>query len=909
MRMSRTVAGVALTTLSAGLLATIPATAAHAISTGLVISEVYPGGGNSGATYNTDYIELYNRGTTPIRTLGLSIQYASNTGTGQFGGTASQLTELPSVTVPPGGYLLVHGASGNTGANLPAGHVDDSPISMGVAGGKVALVTGTDGLGCNGGSTACNADQLARVIDLVGYGNANFFEGTATAPATTTNASSIQRAQGGDVDTDQNRADFATAAADPDNTVTLPPPGAPTEATIAEVQGAGARSPLVGKRVVVEGVVTGAFQEDGQYGGFFIQSVTADTNPLTSDAIRVVSSSSTVAVGDLVRVTGPVAEAASSDSVYSGSETQLGAASTIEGLGTADVPDPVELLLPFPATANGTHGQERYEGLRVTVPAGLIATDLYTAGRFGEISLTTGELLRIPSTAAENAANDADRILIDDGLSWQNLDVLPYTVDEAGTTLPRAGDALAEPVTGNLSYAFGFYRVEPTVGTTAGFERRNPRTAAPDAVGGDVQVASFNVLNYFTDLAVSVGDEEPYPRGANTPEELERQQAKLVSAITALDADVVGLIEMANDDGDALGALVDALNAAQPEDADDYTAVQVSGLNEANPLGGTFGTDAIRTAIIYRSAVVTPAGDPVTASALINPQDEEFNAQHPEEDPQLLFDRPPTVQTFTPVGSDVEFTVVVNHLKSKGSTNDQCGPPDPFGGNCDDLRERQAAGILDLVAALDTDNALLLGDFNAYEEEAPVDVIRDGGFVSTEASLPDADRYSYSFDGEFGTLDYIFASSGLAGAVTDVDIWHINSAESPAYDYNDFNQESLYAPDPHASSDHDPALVGLELNARPVADAGRDQTVRVDRNVTLDASGSTDDGGDLTYAWDLDGDGAFDDATGVTVQFGEDLPPGYYTVAVQVSDGAETHVDTALVTILTPNGLMPPGRP
>jgi predicted extracellular nuclease len=543
--------------------------------------------------------------------------------------------------------------------------------------------------------------------------------------------------------------------------------------------------------------------------------------------------------------------------------------------------------------------------MRVTVPAGLIATDLYTAGRFGEISLTDGPLLRIPSNDVENAANDTNRIMIDDGLSGQNLDTLPYTIDEAGTTLPRAGDELAEPVTGVLSFTFGFYRVEPPVGTTAGFTRLNERSAAPDAVGGDVQVAAFNVLNYFTDLAVG---RDPYPRGANTAEELARQQAKLVSAITALDADVVGLIEMANDDGDALRTLVDALNAAQPDDADDYTAVQVSGLNEPNPLGGTFGTDAIRTAIIYRSTVVTPAGDPVTDAALIDPQDDEFNAQRPVEEHEMLFDRPPTVQAFTPVGGEAEFTVVVNHLKSKGSANDQCGPEDPFAGNCDDLRERQAEGILDLVEALETENALLLGDFNAYEEEAPVEIIRNGGFVSTEASLPDDDRYSYSFDGEFGTLDYIFASSGLADAVTGVDIWHINSAESPAYDYNDFNQESLYAADPYGSSDHDPALIGLELNAAPVADAGEDQTIRVDRNVTLDASASTDDG-NLTYAWDLDGDGAYDDATGATVPFGVDLPPGHYTVAVQVSDGAETDVDEAVVTITAPTGGVPPGRP
>ena len=90
-------------------------------------------------------------------------------------------------------------------------------------------------------------------------------------------------------------------------------------------------------------------------------------------------------------------------------------------------------------------------------------------------------------------------------------------------------------------------------------------------VGGDVQVASFNVLNYFTDLAPAY---QSPARGANTAEELVRQEAKLVSAITALDADVVGLIEIANDDGDALDTLVAALNDAQEGTADDYTAVQ-----------------------------------------------------------------------------------------------------------------------------------------------------------------------------------------------------------------------------------------------------------------------------------------------------------------------------------------------
>ncbi|MGY1711232.1 ExeM/NucH family extracellular endonuclease [Geodermatophilus sp. SYSU D00758] len=840
MTLRRTTAGALLTALGAGLLVSLPPAPASAVSDGLVISQVYGAGGNSGAALAADYVELYNRGTVPVSTTGLSLQYASATGTGAFAPLA-----LPEATVAPGGRFLVQLAGGSTGDPLPTPDAT-GPLNLSASSGKVALADGTTSLGCNGGSVPCSDAQLERILDLVGYGSANFAE---DRPAPTGSASSaLSRLGEGTQDTDDNAADFTTAAPAPRNSGgSTPEQPDPTATTIAEVQGAGATSPLVGDRVTVEGVVVGDFQGAGEFGGFFVQSTQPDDDPRTSEGLRVLQDATTVEVGQRVRVTGTVEELESAD-LYTGSETRLGRGSTIEVLGTAELPDPVELSLPFELPAGGVDGQERYEGMLVTVPAGLIATDLYTLGRFGEVALTTGELLRIPTSAAGNAANDADRVLLDDGRSGQNLTPLPWTVDEDGATLPRAGDALAEPVTGVLSFAFGAYRVEPAVGTTAAFERRNPRTGAPDPVGGDVQVASFNVLNYFVEFGGA-------NRGADDPAELERQQAKLVSAITALDADVVGLIEIADDGGAALDTLVAALNAAQPDPADHYTAVRAPDLTPANGLGGTYGTDAIRTAIVYRASVVTPAGPPPSDPALLNPADPGFPGEP-------VFDRPPAVQAFTPVGSDREFTVVVNHLKSKGSSNPQCGTPDPFGGNCDDLRERQAAALVDLVADLGAEDVLLLGDFNAYEAEDPIEVLADAGYTSTAARLPTADRYSYSFDGEFGTLDYVFASPGIAGDVTGVDIWHVNSAEAPAYDYDDVNQPSLYAPDAYGSSDHDPVLVGLELNAAPVAGAGGPYSTRVGRDVLLDASGSTDDGGDLGHAWDLDGDGVFDDAAG-----------------------------------------------
>src|SRR5688500_10361697 len=202
----------ALVTLVAGALP------AHAVSSGLVISQVYGGGGNSGATLTHDYVELYNRGPIALSLDGLSIQYASATGTGFFGASATQLTELPNVMVQPGQYFLVQQASqAAVGAALPTpDHIDPTPIAMAAGAGKVALVSGTTTLGCNGSTgQPCTPEALGRIIDLVGYGNANFFEGAAEPTLSATLAGF--RAGNGSIDTDNNSLDFATGTPGPRN--------------------------------------------------------------------------------------------------------------------------------------------------------------------------------------------------------------------------------------------------------------------------------------------------------------------------------------------------------------------------------------------------------------------------------------------------------------------------------------------------------------------------------------------------------------------------------------------------------------------------------------------------------------------------------------------------------------------
>jgi hypothetical protein len=209
-----------LVLILAGLLTGLQAGSAQAISTNIVISQIYGGGGNSGAIYQNDFIELFNRGTTSFSFTGWSLQYASATGTGLFGATTAENTLLLGpITLLPGQYFLIQEHSQNPiGSPLPTpDFIDSTPINISLSGAKVALVDTTTPLGCNGGSTPCTPAELMHIVDLVGWDGANFFEGAAAGP-TTSNTTSLLRRNGGLQDTDNNFADFTAGAPNPHNT-------------------------------------------------------------------------------------------------------------------------------------------------------------------------------------------------------------------------------------------------------------------------------------------------------------------------------------------------------------------------------------------------------------------------------------------------------------------------------------------------------------------------------------------------------------------------------------------------------------------------------------------------------------------------------------------------------------------
>ncbi len=587
---------------------------------------------------------------------------------------------------------------------------------------------------------------------------------------------------------------------------------------ISTIQGTGTAATT--GTFTIQGIVVGVFPTLSP-AGFYVQEEDADNdgNVLTSEGIFV-NSAASVNIGDQVRLTGTVQENSSTPSFNQAVITPTGTV-TVVASGQQSLVTPTSVTLPVTAVAD----LERYEGMLVVASAGsgsLVVTDNFTLGRFGEVLLAADGPGNQPGTdarleqftqfnlpnAANNTAhlaNNARRsIILDDGNSTQN----PATVIHArggnplsATNTLRAGDGVSS-ITAIMGFGFSAYRLITATGVN--FQPTNVRTNAPPSVGGTLKVAGFNVLNYFTDLDnnqnVSIPNSNGVsfePRGAETADEFTRQRDKIITAITALNPDVLGVIEMENNGTVALQNLVDGLNAIAG--AGSYTFVNDANLvNDPNSAPGAVGTDAIKVGFIYKPVSVSPIGLPISSN-------------------NAVFSRPPVAQTFRQNSNGGKFTAIVNHFKSKGGTGSGADNDSGDGqGEFNDTRLQQANALIAFIpsvtAAAGDPDVLLLGDYNAYALEDPIRSLSAAGYTSLR---PNTD-YSYAFDGQFGFLDYAFANPSMTAQVTGSADWHINSDEPIVLDYNTnfksvSQQSSFYAPDPFKASDHDPVLVGLNL--------------------------------------------------------------------------------------------------
>lgn len=616
---------------------------------------------------------------------------------------------------------------------------------------------------------------------------------------------------------------------------------------ISTIQGTVANSPLLGNNISIEGIVVADFQGSNQLGGFFVQEedAQADSNPHTSEGIYIASTTA-VAVGDRVRVSGTVAETFGL--------TQLsGTAVTICASGQT-LPTPAGFSLPV----TSLDAFEAIEGMSVAIAQTLTVNETYQLGRYGQVLLANGRLqqptnLAEPGAAANalQAQNNLNKLMLDDASNIQNPDpvIFPAPGLSAENTL-RSGDTVTN-LRGVITYDFGLYRILPT--SAPNFVHTNSRPLAPVVdSAANLKIASFNVLNFFNGNGSGGGF--PTARGANTAVEFARQKTKITSALAGLNADVIGVIEIENDgysNTSAIAELTAALN----------TATGTSAWKFINPGVNKIGTDEIAVGFIYRSDKATAIG----RTAIL---DSSVDAQFIDNK-----NRPALAQSFRVNSNRAIVTAVVNHFKSKGSDCNDIGDLDigDGQGNCNITRTRAATA---LVTWLNTDptgvndrDYLIIGDLNSYAKENPITQILNAGYTDLIRKFGGDEAYSYVFDGQAGYLDHGLASNALAPQVLYAADWHINADEPISLDYNTEYKtaaqiNNFYSPDAYRSSDHDPLVVSLKL----IADLDSDGDVdRDDVQLVTTARGITPTTFDQR---DVNGDGIINalDSRALTLQ-------------------------------------------
>ena len=770
---------------------TLGALSAFPASAAVYFSEYIEGSSNNKA------LEIYNSGTQAIDLSGYKIEMYSN------GNSTASVTIALTGSIPAlGVWVVAHGSA-------------DSSI--------VAVANQTNSSGWYNGNDAVVLKNGTSILDVIGQVGYN--PGTEWGTGLTSTADNTLRRKTSVTSGDTNPADafdpalewegYATNTFDGLGSYqgssngggnngggdgdggTVPSSACGTSSTlISSIQGSGSASPLVGASISIEAIVVANFQGANQLGGFFLQEsdARADGNPLTSEGIFV-ASTTPVALGDKVRVSGTVAETFGL--------TQMTAAQVSVCASNQSLPTPATISLPIASL----DAFEAIEGMSTLISQTLTVSETYGLGRYGQLLLSNGRLQQPTNIVAPGAAanalqaqNNLNQLLLDDASNTQNPDPIPFPAGGLSANNPvRGGDTVAN-LRGVISYDFGEYRLLPT--SIPNFSQSNPRPAAPTAdSSANLKVASFNVLNFFN--GDGLGGGFPTARGANNAAEFARQKAKIVSALKGLDADVIGLLEIENDGYDnysAIAELTIALRAATGNNSWTYI----------NPGLSKIGTDGIAVGFIYRGDRATAIGTSAILDSSIEP---------------LFIDtknRPALAQSFRAMQGRGVITLAINHLKSKGSDCNDLGDSDTGDGqgNCNLTRTQAAQALANWLSRDPTQvgdsDYLIIGDLNAYAKEDPISTLTNAGYSDLIARFGGNSAYSYVFDGQAGYLDHGLASRSLNPQVLLAADWHINADEAISLDYNTEYKSvaqinNLYAPNAYRSSDHDPLLISLKL--------------------------------------------------------------------------------------------------
>ena len=582
-------------------------------------------------------------------------------------------------------------------------------------------------------------------------------------------------------------------------------------------------SPLLGQQVIIEATVTTDLQGGAlangdasyQYSGYWLQEegIDYDDNSNTSEGIFVYDFANSVAVGDNVRLLAQVDEFNQVTQLKSVKELIICSQNN-------NLPEAITLSLPVNTLADF----EAVEGMLVSNNQHLVVSDLYGAGyglgNYGQFVVSSKlhfqpTEIALPMSAEANiAAADqlVDTLIIDDGVSKSYPSFIPFP-DDTGLSAEnpmRIGYSVPQ-VSGVMNAYRNNYILIPS---DIVIDPSNARTSEPQIDdAANFVIAGMNVLNYFN--GDGLGNGYPTARGARSAEAFEMQSAKIVAALQAIDADIIGLMELENDGFSTTSAIQHLVN--------ELNQVQIAG-NEyrfVNPFGEgseeLIGTDAITVGLLYRPNKVSLIGETIILNSANSPRDDEG---------QVLFDdsknRPSLIQSFDYDGQ--EFTLSVNHLKSKGSACGELNEGEDGQANCNIMRTRAAQGLSLFLATnptgIESNEVMILGDLNAYSKEDPMQTFYSAGFTNLKYTdkTTEPQPYSYSFSGFLGSLDHALASDGLLEHVVSVDAWHINSVEDSLMDYQTEANGQRYdsvdnyaAADAYRSSDHDPIVIALDM--------------------------------------------------------------------------------------------------
>ncbi|WP_445778283.1 extracellular exonuclease ExeM [Shewanella sp.] len=827
-----------LTAVSLAVAAALPMMA----NADVLISEYVEGSSNNKA------IELYNNGDTAVDLTGYKLVRYKDGDT-----AALDMVELTDSIAAKSIKVILHPSAAIT---LPAG--TDSMTGNLYFNGGDAVGLLKDGV---------LVDVIGDIPTPAGWGLDTTFQRNVDALTASTTYDAAQWVEL-EKDTFSGLGTLEAAEAPEPSTFTC---NGATLTNIYDIQGAGDTSPLVASgsfesanEVTVKGVVSA--RSDSLYKGFFIQDAQGDGSPYTSDGIFVYlneAAPDTIQPGTEVCVQGKVKE------YYGSTQIDIKDEQKFEVGVMGDAPAAVEFYVADGETL--AQALERVEGMKVKLDAG---SDMkvtrtfsfdYSSYRNNMVLSHKAPLMKPtqvfePNSAqavALSEANLVNQLFVESDYKAKDGEV-PYFPDfNAETGYIRVGDQLTN-LEGVIGYSYSSYRLLATNTITAGdFIRVDDRTNAPTVADmGDIRVASFNVLNFFNDAVGGDANPSNSNRGALTEDEMVLQRTKIVNALVAMNADVVGLMEIANNGFGELSAiqnLVDALNA-ELTDEQAYRFVEIEDADKYD--GKYIGSDAITVGMLYRPARISLNG---AAQVIATPeqhatagaQTRDKNGVVESSPSYSVFQRHSLVQSFTI--NDEKLTVVVNHLKSKGSGciedwaafNENSEPAD-LQGKCNAFRVSAAKVLGDSLKDVDGD-LLVIGDLNAYGKEDPVAVLTDYdasatdhvirtaswttldgkvyersgsviekgyGLINLNTQMHGADTYSYSYNGELGNLDHALGNASLAAKVVGIDDWHINSVESNLFEYGSkYTGDLVKSENAFSASDHDPVIIALSYPA------------------------------------------------------------------------------------------------